>query len=452
MSDKLNIEQLFRNRFDEAELSPSPASWKAIQRQLRWKQFLRFKPGQFNIYYLGALMLAATGLVVMLAGDKNQADQTSTDDLSITLSQSESSANDRDENPGKSLDKTNSDSRKQNKYAEISDTLSQPEADSSTARDSQDTGSIEEGSEALLKNLKETVVIPVVPKDTEEPQAVPLTFFTTSIQSGCAPLTVQFTDQSINATSYFWDFGTGDNSREQNPVYEFREAGRYVVTLTTENHGKLPTTSRMIVEVLAAPVADFQIEEGLQGIDDHVVLNLVNYSTDGSVFAWNLVNDACKDCSDWSSNEHQPSLELKSISPESRSVKLEVMNENGCSDTVIQPLPLIVESSETRIKFPTAFSPNPSGPGNGSFAPGSKRIDLFYPVYIEVPVEFRMRIYTRRGELVFETHELFQGWDGYMLQERAKSDVYVWMAEGKWKDGESFNLHGDVTVVWNQYW
>ena len=76
----------------------------------------------------------------------------------------------------------------------------------------------------------------------------------------------------------------------------------------------------------------------------------------------------------------------------------------------------------------------------------------FIPLYIEVPVEFRMRIYTRRGELVFETHELFQGWDGYLLQEKAKSDVYVWMAEGKWKDGESFNLHGDVTVVWNQYW
>ena len=227
--------------------------------------------------------------------------------------------------------------------------------------------------------MNETAIIPIVPEDAEESLAAPLTYFTTSIQSGCAPLTVQFTDQSINATAYLWDFGTGDMSREQNPLYEFKEAGRYVVTLTTENHGKLPTTSRMMVEVLAAPVADFQIEEGLEGFENHVVLNLVNYSTDGSVFTWNLVNDACKDCSDWSSNEHQPSLELKSISPESRSVRLEVISENGCSDTLIQPLPLVVESSETRIKFPTAFSPNPSGPGDGSFAPGSKRIDLFHP-------------------------------------------------------------------------
>ena len=63
-----------------------------------------------------------------------------------------------------------------------------------------------------------------------------------------------------------------------------------------------------------------------------------------------------------------------------------------------------------------------------------------------------MRVFTRRGELVFETHEVYRGWDGYMHQEGAPGDVYVWMAEGKWKDGESFSLRGDVTLVWNQYW
>jgi hypothetical protein len=265
-------------------------------------------------------------------------------------------------------------------------------------------------------------------------------------------MTVQFTNQSINASSYYWDFGTGETSREQNPVYEFREAGRYMVSLSTENHGSQPTVSRMMVEVLAAPVADFQIEEGLVGIDNHVVLNLVNYSSDASASAWSLVDEKCTDCSDWASIEHQPTLGLKSITPDSRSVRLEVINEQGCSDTAVLDLPLIVQTSETLIKFPTAFSPNPSGPGEGNFTPGSKRIDLFHPVYIEVPVEIHMRVYTRRGELVFETREIYQGWDGFLRQEAAPGDVYVWMVEGKWKDGESFSLHGDVTLVWNQYW
>ncbi len=104
------------------------------------------------------------------------------------------------------------------------------------------------------------------------------------------------------------------------------------------------------------------------------------------------------------------------------------------------------------VVFANAFSPNPSGPGDGSFAPGSKRIDLFYPIYIEVPVEFHMRVFTRRGEQIFETREIYQGWDGYMYQELAPGNVYVWMAEGKWEDGESFSLRGDVTLVWNQNW
>ncbi len=30
-------------------------------------------------------------------------------------------------------------------------------------------------------------------------------------------------------------------------------------------------------------------------------------------------------------------------------------------------------------------------------------------------------------------------------------DVSI-MVEGKWKDGSSFSLHGDVTLVLNQYW
>ncbi len=35
--------------------------------------------------------------------------------------------------------------------------------------------------------------------------------------TGCAPLTVQFVNQSQNAVSYFWDFGNGNTSTLKNP-------------------------------------------------------------------------------------------------------------------------------------------------------------------------------------------------------------------------------------------
>ena len=66
MSDKLNIEQLVRTRLEGAELNPSAGTWKAIQRKLRWKQFLRFNPGEIQYLLCRDPLLAATALVLLL--------------------------------------------------------------------------------------------------------------------------------------------------------------------------------------------------------------------------------------------------------------------------------------------------------------------------------------------------------------------------------------------------
>ncbi|HYG51947.1 MAG TPA: PKD domain-containing protein, partial [Flavobacteriales bacterium] len=51
----------------------------------------------------------------------------------------------------------------------------------------------------------------------------------------CSGLTLQFTNTSVNATSYYWDFGdtttTADNSTLVNPSYTFPDTGTYYVTL-----------------------------------------------------------------------------------------------------------------------------------------------------------------------------------------------------------------------------
>jgi len=49
-----------------------------------------------------------------------------------------------------------------------------------------------------------------------------------------APTQVTFTDQSIRAVSWNWDFGNGLTSTEQNPVTTYTEAGIYTVSLTVE--------------------------------------------------------------------------------------------------------------------------------------------------------------------------------------------------------------------------
>jgi PKD repeat protein len=51
--------------------------------------------------------------------------------------------------------------------------------------------------------------------------------------NGYAPAKVTFTNNSLNATSYHWDFGNGQTSTEENPVIFFESPGLYTVTLTT---------------------------------------------------------------------------------------------------------------------------------------------------------------------------------------------------------------------------
>jgi PKD repeat protein len=64
----------------------------------------------------------------------------------------------------------------------------------------------------------------------------PVADFSGTPTTGCAPLAVDFTDLSTNATSWSWDFGDGaGSSTAQNPSYSYTDPGCYTVTLTATN-------------------------------------------------------------------------------------------------------------------------------------------------------------------------------------------------------------------------
>jgi formylglycine-generating enzyme required for sulfatase activity len=55
--------------------------------------------------------------------------------------------------------------------------------------------------------------------------------FSPSVTSGEIPLAVTFTNNSLNATSYAWDFGDGNSSTVASPVYTYMAPGNYIVKL-----------------------------------------------------------------------------------------------------------------------------------------------------------------------------------------------------------------------------
>src|SRR5688572_21201909 len=62
------------------------------------------------------------------------------------------------------------------------------------------------------------------------------TAFTATPTSGCAPLLVNFTDQSTGgATGWRWDLGNGTISSQQNPSTTYLTPGLYTVKLIITN-------------------------------------------------------------------------------------------------------------------------------------------------------------------------------------------------------------------------
>jgi gliding motility-associated-like protein len=71
---------------------------------------------------------------------------------------------------------------------------------------------------------------------------------------------------------------------------------------------------------------------------------------------------------------------------------------------------------------------------------------VFKPVYRDVD-SYTLQIFNRWGELVFESHDVNEGWDGTYKGRLAPQAVYVWKATGTFVSGIGFNEKGNVMLV-----
>ncbi|MDX1913268.1 MAG: PKD domain-containing protein [Saprospiraceae bacterium] len=123
----------------------------------------------------------------------------------------------------------------------------------------------------------QTVVI------TTEPSAG----FSASTTSGCAPLTVQFTDISAGApVSWSWEFpgGTPSSSTAQNPTVIYFVSGVYDVTLVVTSAGGSTSsfTQPNLISVQGAPGAGFSYNTSGSEV------SFINSSVDATSYVWNF--------------------------------------------------------------------------------------------------------------------------------------------------------------------
>ena len=76
-------------------------------------------------------------------------------------------------------------------------------------------------------------------------------------QSETDYLEYSFTNTSVNASTYMWDFGDGNTSTEESPTHVYAVASQYTVTLIATNDSNLSTELSKTINILAPVTADF---------------------------------------------------------------------------------------------------------------------------------------------------------------------------------------------------
>jgi len=167
--------------------------------------------------------------------------------------------------------------------------------------------------------------------------------------SGVAPLEVQFTDESVNALEWEWNFGDGGVSTLQNPEYTYLTPGTYTVTLTITGPGGTDTQEmeNLISVQFPAPVADFSGDPtgGTAPLD----VSFVNLSLNGSEYLWNFGDG---EFSDEMNPDHEFTL------PGTYTVSLTVTGPGGDDIMIKENYITVVEPAQVVI---TSFSGNPAG-------------------------------------------------------------------------------------------
>ena len=250
---------------------------------------------------------------------------------------------------------------------------------------------------------------------------------------GCEPFKVFFTDHSTADSEilYFWDFGDGQQSNDQNPTHTYTSVGQYTVNLTIETtEGCIDTLSMTklgLITVHPNPVADFSIDKNYTDICNSAI-KFTNHSQGGHSYTY-----VFDDITGATSSEENPTYSYAGDG--FHTPYLVVTNEFGCQD--ISRESLFIEPFTPYI--PNTFTPD-----------GDEFNNQFKAVLALEPVEWDMKIFNRWGQLVFHTNDYLNDfWDGTFEGLAAQEGTYIYVVEyipcGVLQDKE--RLTGHVSLL-----
>ena len=223
---------------------------------------------------------------------------------------------------------------------------------------------------------------------------IPNVSFLVDKNFGCAPLSVAFTSEKSNQTSYNWYINGDLVGVNDELTYVLANAGCYDIGLRASANGcSKDTTIQNLICVENPPIASFKTNPIVfRNTVETIVFD--NNSMDACEYNWNFGDGT-------SSTEKSPTHVFYNTE-NGYTVELEAISMAGCSSLISVFIPYEVENE---IYIPNSFTPN-----------DDQSNEDFLPIFSnpETIVEYRFEIYNRWGELIFETNEFDVGWSGSM--------------------------------------
>jgi gliding motility-associated-like protein len=230
----------------------------------------------------------------------------------------------------------------------------------------------------------------------------------------CSGESVQL--NASGGSTYTWSPATGlSDANIANPFATPPVTTTYIVTVA---NGSCAGSDSVTVNVMPAPVVDLgpdmTIENGTQ-----VSLTA---STSATIFSWTpSINLPCSNC------------QSIIVTPDSTTTyHITVTDSNGCTG---QDFITIFVIGGFSIYIPNAFTPN-----------GDLHNNIFY-VYGENIFDFTLRIYNRWGEVIFESKDIANGWDGTYKGSPLPIGTYVYLVEFTGESGGPEKRAGKLSLI-----
>jgi gliding motility-associated-like protein len=245
---------------------------------------------------------------------------------------------------------------------------------------------------------------------------------------GCINDTVVYSYPSLNAVDHWlWVFDNTDTSRLQNPaLHIYSAAGTHTAKLIVSNGVCTDTTMTSIV-------LDNLIRLSFEApniICPRDYATFKNNST-GLIDSWT-----------WSfgdgttSNDQSPTDHLYPITGIETNYNIQLIAGNtlGCYDTATRKIDVL---RSCYIAVPTAFTPNGDGLN-----------DYLYPLNALKADNLLFQVFNRQGQMVFETHNWTQKWDGRIQGHEAPAGTYAWFLQYTDRDsGHKFFQKGTSILI-----